>query len=147
MAELISELSRTFSEYLLVPNRTTRDCTPDRVSLRTPLIKYRKGHEDSPICLTIPFVSAIMQAVSDDRMAIALARQGGLSFIFGSQPVADQCDMVRRVKKFKAGFVTSDSNLRPDHKLSDIIRLKRDTGHSTVPITGMARQTGNWSVS
>ena len=135
MAELISELSRTFSEYLLVPNRTTRDCTPDRVSLRTPLIKYRKGHEDSPICLTIPFVSAIMQAVSDDRMAIALARQGGLSFIFGSQPVADQCDMVRRVKKFKAGFVTSDSNLRPDHKLSDIIRLKRDTGHSTVPIT------------
>ncbi len=135
MAELLPELSRTFSEYLLVPNRTTHTCTPDRVSLRTPLVKYGKGREDSRIKLTIPFVSAIMQAVSDDRMAIALARQGGLSFIFGSQPVEEQCDMVRCVKKFKAGFVPSDSNLRPDHKLSDIIRLKRSTGHSTVPIT------------
>ncbi|HZK42424.1 MAG TPA: IMP dehydrogenase, partial [Clostridia bacterium] len=135
MAQVIPELSRTFSEYLLVPNRTTRDCTPDRVSLVTPLVKYRRGEEESPVRLSIPLVSAIMQSVSDDRMAVALAREGGLAFIFGSQPIEEQADMIRRVKRFKAGFVPSDSNLRPDHKLTDIVRLKQKTGHSTVPIT------------
>jgi IMP dehydrogenase len=135
MAQVIPELSRTFSEYLLVPNRTARDCTPDRVSLVTPLVKYRRGEEESPVRLSIPLVSAIMQSVSDDRMAVALAREGGLAFIFGSQPIHEQADMIRRVKRFKAGFVPSDSNLRPDHKLTDIVRLKKKTGHSTVPIT------------
>ena len=135
MAQVIPELSRTFSEYLLVPNRTSRDCTPDRVSLVTPLVKYRRGEEESPVRLSIPLVSAIMQSVSDDRMAVALAREGGLAFIFGSQPIEEQADMIRRVKRFKAGFVPSDSNLRPDHKLTDIVRLKQKTGHSTVPIT------------
>ncbi len=135
MAELIPELSRTFSEFLLVPNRTSHDCTPDRVSLTCPLVKYRRGEEESPVQLSIPMVSAIMQSVSDDRMAVALAREGGLSFIFGSQPIEDQCDMIHRVKRFKAGFVPSDSNLSPDHRLTDIVRLKKKTGHSTVPIT------------
>lgn len=135
MAQVIPELSRTFSEFLLVPNLTGRDCTPDRVSLRTPLVKYRRGEEESPIRLSIPLVSAIMQSVSDDRMAVALAREGGLAFIFGSQPIEDQADMIRKVKRFKAGFVPSDSNLRPDDKLKDIVRLKKKTGHSTVPIT------------
>ncbi|NLA70835.1 MAG: IMP dehydrogenase [Clostridiaceae bacterium] len=135
MAHIIPELSRTFSEFLLAPNRTTLDCTPDRVSLKTPLVRYKKDQEDCPITLSIPLVSAIMQSVSDDRMAIALAREGGLAFIYGSQSIDNQCAMVQRAKKFKAGFVTSDSNLRPDDQLKDIIRLKRKTGHSTVPIT------------
>ncbi len=76
-----------------------------------------------------------MQAVSDDGLAIALARNGGLSFIFGSQPIEDQAEMVRRVKKFKAGFVVSDSNLRPDSTLQDVIYLKKQTGHSSIAIT------------
>lgn len=142
MAQLIPELSRTFSEYLLVPNRTTRDCVPEKVRLGTPLVRYRKGEEESPIVLSIPLVSAIMQSVSDDRMAVALAREGGLSFIYGSQPIDRQCDMVRRVKKFKAGFVPSDSNLKPDDCLADIVRLKEKTGHSTVPITEDGTSTG-----
>jgi IMP dehydrogenase len=142
MAELIPELSRTFSEFLLVPNRTTRTCTPDRVNLATPLVKYRPADEAPAISLNIPLVSAIMQAVSDDRMAIALARQGGLSFLYGSQPIDRQCEMVRSVKKFKAGFVTSDSNLKPDDRLEDIVRLKEKTGHSTVPITEDGTSTG-----
>ena len=142
MAQLIPELSRTFSEYLLLPNRTTHDCTPDRVRLETPLIRFGKRETSSPITLSIPLVSAIMQSVSDDRMAVALAREGGLSFIFGSQPIDRQCEMVRRVKKFKAGFVPSDTNLRPDDKLSDIVRLKKKTGHSTVPITEDGTSTG-----
>lgn len=111
MAHYIKEVSRTFGEYLLIPSLTTKECTPDNVSLKTPVVKFRQG-ETSKIQLNIPFVSAVMQAVSDDGLAIALARNGGLSFIFGSQPIESQAEMVRRVKKFKAGFVVSDSNLR-----------------------------------
>ena len=134
MAHYIKEVSRTFGEYLLIPSLTTTECTPDNVSLKTPVIKFRQG-ETSKIQLNIPFVSAVMQAVSDDGLAIALARNGGLSFIFGSQPIESQAEMVRRVKKFKAGFVVSDSNLRPDCTLQDVVRLKEQTGHASVAIT------------
>ncbi|MBR5583890.1 MAG: IMP dehydrogenase, partial [Lachnospiraceae bacterium] len=104
MAQIIEKVSRTFGEYLLIPGLTTKECTPQNVSLKTPLVKYKKGEEPA-ISLNIPFVSAIMQSVSDHGLAIALARNGGLSFIFGSQSIEDQAEMVRRVKKFKAGFV------------------------------------------
>ena len=134
MAHYIKEVSRTFGEYLLIPSLTTKECTPDNVSLKTPVVKFRQG-ETSKIQLNIPFVSAVMQAVSDDGLAIALARNGGLSFIFGSQPIESQAEMVRRVKKFKAGFVVSDSNLRPDCTLQDVVRLKEQTGHASVAIT------------
>lgn len=135
MAKIDSELSRTFSEYLLLPNLTSRETNTDNVSLVTPLVKYRKGEEECPIKLNIPLVSAIMQSVSGDRMAIALARSGGLAFVFSSQAIESQCDMVLRAKKYKAGFVGSDSNLKPDDKLSDVLKLKEKTGHSTVAIT------------
>lgn len=134
MAHIINDISRTFNEYLLVPGLTTKECTPDKISLRTPLVKFSKG-ENSEISLNIPFVSAIMQSVSDSKMAIALARNGGLSFIFGSQPVEQQAEMVRKVKKFKAGFVVSDANLTPENTLKDIMELKNRTGFSTVAIT------------
>lgn len=142
MATVFKDLSRTFSEYLLVPNLTSKACTPDRVMLKTPLARFRKGTEESRIQLNIPFTSAIMQAVSDDRMAIALARNGGLSFIFGSQSVESQAEMVRRVKRYKAGFVQSDSNLRPDQTLGDILALKRKSGHSTVAVTDDGSSNG-----
>ena len=134
MAQLIDDISRTFNEYLLIPGLTTKECTPDRINLRTPLVKYRKGGE-SGIILNIPFVSAIMQSVSDSNMAIALARNGGLSFIFGSQSVEDQAEMVRKVKKFKAGFVVSDANLTAEATLNDVINLKARTGFSTIAVT------------
>lgn len=118
----------------MIPSLTTKECTPDNVSLQTPVVKFRKG-ETSSIRLNIPFVSAVMQAVSDDGLAIALARNGGLSFIFGSQPIESQAEMVRRVKKFKAGFVVSDSNLRPDATLQDVVDLTRRTGHTTLAVT------------
>lgn len=135
MAQVFEQESRTFSEYLLIPNLTTSDCTPNNVNLGTAIVKYRKGEEESRLRLNVPVVSAIMQAVSDDGMAIALARSGGISFIFGSQSIENQAAMVRRVKKYKAGFVTSDSNLTPDATLEDILAVKARTGHSTVPIT------------
>ncbi len=134
MAFYYNEPSRTFSEYLLLPNLTTKDCTPDKVSLRTPIVRYKAG-ENSALYLNIPLASAIMQAVSDHRMAIELARCGGISFIYASQPIEDQAEMVRKVKSYKAGFVQSDSNLRPDHTLRDVIALTERTGHSTIAIT------------
>ena len=134
MAYIFPEPSRTFSEYLLIPGYTSAECTPDRVSLRTPLVRYKKG-ETPAITMNIPLTSAIMQAVSDDKMAVALAKEGGVSFIYGSQSIEDQAAMVARVKSYKAGFVVSDSNLRPDDTLADILALKEQTGHSTMPVT------------
>ena len=134
MAFYYSEPSHTFSEYLLVPGYTSPECIPANVSLRTPLVKFKKG-EESPIYLNIPMVSAIMQSVSDDRMAIALAKEGGISFIYGSQSVEEEAAMVARVKGYKAGFVKSDSNLPPTGTLQDVLDLKARNGHSTVAIT------------
>lgn len=134
MAHYFEEPSRTFNEYLLVPGRSDKNCTPDNVSLKTPVVKFKKGEEPS-IKMNIPLVSAIMQSVSDDNMAIALAKEGGISFIFGSQTIESQAAMVRRVKSHKAGFVTSDSNLRPDQTLADVLALKERSGHSTIAIT------------
>ena len=135
MAYYYPEPSHTFSEYLLVPGYTSEECIPDNVSLKTPLVKYRKGEEECPISLNIPLVSAIMQAVSNDTLAVALAKEGGLSFIYGSQSIADEAAMVRRVKSSKAGFVISASNLTPDHTLADVLALKEKNGFSTVAIT------------
>ncbi len=134
MAYYYMEPSRTFSEFLLLPNLTTKDCHPGNVSLRTPVSKFKRG-EEPRVSLNIPFASAVMQSVSDHNMAVALARCGGISFIFGSQPVEEQAAMVRKVKEYKAGFVVSRSNLTPEHTLKDVLELKERTGHSTVAIT------------
>ena len=134
MAYYFEEPSRTFNEYLLVPGFSSKECTVDNVSLKTPVVKFKKGEEPA-ITMNIPLVSAIMQAVSDDGLAVALAKEGGISFIFGSQTIENQAAMVRRVKTHKAGFVTSDSNLRPDQTLADVLELKARKGHSTIAIT------------
>ncbi len=134
MAYYFDEPSRTFNEYLLVPGHTTAQCVPEEVSLKTPLVKFKRG-EEPILSLNIPMVSAIMQAISDDGMAIALATEGGLSFIYGSQPIENQAAMVDRVKDYKAGFVPSDVNLSPDMTLSDVLDLKEEHGHSTMPVT------------
>ena len=142
MAYYYSEPSHTFSEYLLVPGYTSPDCIPANVSLRTPLVKYRKGQEESALSLNIPLVSAIMQSVSNDTLAVALAKEGGISFIYGSQSVEDEAAMVARVKSYKAGFVPSDSNLSPDATMQDVVDLKKRTGHSTVAITSDGTSQG-----
>ena len=135
MAYYYPEPSHTFSEYLLIPGYTSEECIPDRVSLRTPLTKFRKGFEEPAITLNIPMTSAIMQSVSNDTLAIALAKEGGLSFIYGSQSINSQAAMVARVKNHKAGFVVSASNLTPENTLADVLELKERNGFSTVAIT------------
>ena len=134
MAYFYPEQSHTFNEYLLVPGYSSSECIPSNVSLKTPLVKYKKGEEPA-ISMNIPLISAIMQAVSGDRLAIALAQEGGVSFIYGSQSIEDEAAMVARVKGYKAGFVQSDSNIRPDATLADVIDLKEKNGHSTIAVT------------
>ena len=134
MAKILPDISRTFSEFLLLPNLTTKECIPENVTLKTPLVRYKKGEEAS-ISLNIPFVSAIMQSVSGEKMGIALAREGGVAFIYGSQSIEDQAKMVATVKNNKAGFVISDSNVKVDTTLRDVLSLIEKTGHSTVMVT------------
>lgn len=141
MAYYYDEPSHTFSEYLLVPGYSSPECMPANVSLKTPAVKFKKG-EQPALFMNIPLVSAIMQSVSDDKMAVALAKEGGISFIYGSQTIEQQCEMVRRVKRAKAGFVSSDSNIRPDQTLADILELKEKSGHTTVAVTDDGTSNG-----
>ncbi len=141
MATYINEPSHTFNEYLLIPGYSSSECVPANVSLKTPLVKYKKG-EKPAIELNIPMVSAIMQSVSGDRLAVALAKSGGVSFIYGSQSVESEAAMVARAKAYKAGFVPSDSNITPDATLADVLDLKEKTGHSTVAVTDDGTSNG-----
>lgn len=134
MATFINEPAHTFNEYLLIPGYSSSECIPANVSLKTPLVKFKKG-EKPALSLNIPLVSAIMQSVSGDKLAVALATEGGVSFIYGAQTIENEAAMVKRAKDYKAGFVISDSNLRPDDTLADVIAMTEKTGHSTIAIT------------
>lgn len=141
MATYIDEPSRTFSEYLLIPGYTGPSCRPENVSLKTPITKFRKGEEPA-LSLNIPMVSAIMQSVSGENMGVALAKEGGISFIYAAQSVENQAAMVSRVKSYKAGFVVSSANITPENTLQDVLNLKKKTGHSTMPVTDDGTATG-----
>lgn len=141
MAYYFKEPSRTFGEYLFVPGYSSDKAIPSEVSLKTPLVKFKKG-ETSDITMNIPLVSAIMQSVSGDKLAVALAREGGVSFIYGSQSVEDEAAMVRSVKSEKAGFVRSDSNIKETDTLKDILDLYESSGHSTVAVTSDGSGSG-----
>lgn len=141
MAYYFKETSRTFAEYLLVPGYSSSECIPSKVSLKTPLVKFKKG-EEPKISMNIPMVSAIMQSVSNDTLAIALAKQGGVSFIYGNQTPESEAAMVKRVKDYKKGFITSDSNVTPDSTLADVIRLVEENGHRTIAVTEGALPNG-----
>ncbi len=134
MATFINEPSHTFNEYLLIPGYSSSECIPANVSLKTPLVRYKKG-EQSAITMNIPMVSAIMQSVSGEKLAVALATEGGVAFIYGSQTIEDEAAMVRRAKGYKAGFVKSDSNLTPDMTMAEVVALKERTGHNTMAVT------------
>jgi IMP dehydrogenase len=143
MAFFYDEPSHTFDEYLLIPGYTSADCIPSNVSLSTPIVKYNKSAgQKCPLMMNIPMVSAIMQSVSNDKLAVALAKEGGISFVYGSQAIADQAAMIAHVKMYKAGFVSSDSNIRPDQTLEELNELIKRTGHSTVAVTENGQHNG-----
>ena len=141
MARIIDDVSRTFNEYLLIPSLTTNKHVPSNVSIAANIQRYKKGEEPKHQ-LNIPVVSASMQAVSGARLAIALARKGGCAFIYCSQSIESQAEMVREVKLHKAGFVVSDSNLPPTAVLADAVAMRNKTGHSTIAITEGGKQHG-----
>ncbi|MBD3391113.1 MAG: IMP dehydrogenase [Chitinivibrionales bacterium] len=143
MAKILDGVSRTFSEYLLVPRLTKRQHIPANVSLRAPIAKF-DGTAEPRLSLNLPFVSASMQSVSGVDMAIALARQGALAFVYCSQPVEKQAEMISRVKLHKAGFVASDSNVKPDATLAEAIAITKATGHSTVAVTDDGTSKGTF---
>ncbi len=143
MAKILEDISRTFNEFLLLPNLTTEECIPNNVSLKTPLVKFKKG-EEPKYSANIPMVSAIMQSVSGEKMGVALAREGGVSFIYGAQTIEDQAQMVYRVKKHKAGFVISDSNVKSGTPLKEVMALSKKTGHSTVIVTDDGTSNGKF---
>ena len=133
MAHYYEEPCHTFNEYLLIPGYTGENCIPANVDLSTPLLRYKKG--EKPFKLNIPMISAVMQSVSNDTLAIALAKEGGMSFIYCSQSIEDEAEMVRKVKAYKAGFVVSASNLTPEATLADVLDLKERNGFSTIAVT------------
>ena len=135
MAKYLEDVSRTFNEYLLIPGYTSEECVVSNVDVSTRITRYRKGEEDGALKLNIPLVSAIMQSVSGEKMAIALAKEGGISFIYGAQSIEDEAAMVRNVKAYKAGFVPSDSNIKADATLKDVLDLLEVTKHSTMAVT------------
>ena len=143
MATYLNEESRTFNEYLLIPRLTTRECTPDKISLRTPLVRHKVG-EEAEMYLNTPFMSACMQSVSGEEMGVALAREGGIAIIYMSQSVEDQAKMVRNVKETKSGFVKSKWNLKPGDTLADILKIKEETDHSTIPVTADGTPNGKF---
>ena len=143
MATYIEGNSKTFNEYLLIPRLTTRDCTPDKISLKTPLVRHKVG-EEADMYLNVPFTSAIMQSVSGEAMGVALAREGGIAFIYMSQSVEDQARMVRNVKEAKSGFVRSKWNLKPENTLEDILKIKEESDHTTIPVTEDGTPTGKF---
>ena len=143
MAYFFEEPSHTFDEYLLIPGYTGADCIPANVTLKTPVVKYnKKAGEKCPLTMNIPMTSAVMQAVSDDKLAVALAKEGGISFIYGSQSIESQAAMVAKVKAYKAGFVTSDTNIRPEQTLAELVEAIEKTGHSTVAVTENGESNG-----
>lgn len=142
MAQIFNEESHTFSEYLLIPNLTTTECQSHNVNLKTVITRYKKGERDKALTINIPLVSAIMQSVSNHTLAIALAKEGGLSFIYGSQSAESEAEMVRMVKSYKAGIVSSDSNLPINSTLADALNLKKASGHSTIAVTDDGSSSG-----
>lgn len=141
MAIILDGFSRTFSEYLLIPGLTKRTHLPSNVSLQTPVARFKKG-ETSRFTLNLPIVSASMQAVSGVDMGVALARQGGMAFVFCSQSVESQAAMIAKIKAHKAGFVRSALNIKPSATLREVLDLMRREGHSTVAVTRDGSSTG-----
>ncbi len=141
MPKLLDDISRTFDEFLILPALTTKEHIISKVSLKTPLSRFKKG-EEPKAKLNIPFMSAAMQAVSGSELAIALARKGGSAMIYSSQSIETQVEMVRKVKEHKAGFVPSDSNLSEKNSLQDAVNLRKKTGHSTIAITENGKTNG-----
>lgn len=129
--KIINEPSRTLMEYRLLPGLSTAETAPESISLRTPLV-YSENNEKK-YYLNIPLVSAAMQSVSGAKMGIELAKLGGAAFIYSSQTIQSQAEIIAKIKNHKAGFVKPKA-VKPDMTIEEMYRIRKSTGHSTFPV-------------
>ena len=118
----------TYDDVLLIPAYS--DVLPSQIDVSTWLTRE--------IRLNIPVVSSAMDTVTEDRMAIALAREGGLGIIHKNMTPAQQADLVRRVKRSESGMITDPITLRPEQTIGEAWELMSDYHISGVPITSAA---------
>lgn len=120
----IKQEALTFDDVLLVPAHST--VLPNTADLRTRLTK--------DISLNIPMVSASMDTVTEGRLAIALAQEGGIGFIHKNMSIEQQAREVRMVKKFEAGVVSEPVTVKPDNTIEDVKRLTEENGFAGYPV-------------
>ncbi len=134
MAKISERTSRTFTEYLILPGRTSRNARIEDISLRSRLTHNLE--------IPLPFLSAAMQSVTGHELAIELAKQGGLGVVPGSLPVEEQASVVNMVKRYKSGFVHNPMTVSPDDRISRLLELEKRHGHSTFPVVDQGRLVG-----
>ena len=122
----------TFDDVLLVPQYS--EVTPNMIELQTHLTKK--------IVLNIPMMSAAMDTVTESKMAIAMARQGGIGIIHKNMSIEAQADEVDKVKRSENGVITDPFYLSPDHTLQDADNLMAKFKISGVPITKDGKLVG-----
>lgn len=120
----IKKEALTFDDVLLVPAHST--VLPNTADLRTRLTKE--------ISLNIPMLSASMDTVTEGRLAIALAQEGGIGFIHKNMSIEQQAAEVRMVKKFEAGVVAEPVTVKPDNTIADVKRLTEENGFAGYPV-------------
>ncbi len=120
----IKKEALTFDDVLLVPAHST--VLPNTADLRTRLTKE--------IALNIPMLSASMDTVTEGRLAIALAQEGGIGFIHKNMSIEQQAAEVRMVKKFEAGVVAEPVTVKPDNTIADVKRLTEENGFAGYPV-------------
>ncbi|WP_282178029.1 IMP dehydrogenase [Vibrio nereis] len=120
----IAKEALTFDDVLLVPAHST--VLPNTADLRTQLTKN--------ITLNIPMISASMDTVTEARLAIALAQEGGIGFIHKNMSIEQQAAEVRKVKKFEAGVVSDPVTVNPEATIADVVALTEKHGFAGFPV-------------
>ncbi|HHQ4772499.1 TPA: IMP dehydrogenase [Aeromonas veronii] len=120
----IAKEALTFDDVLLVPAHS--EVLPNTADLRTKLT--------SAISLNIPMISAAMDTVTEARLAIALAQEGGIGFIHKNMSIEQQAAEVRKVKKYESGVVTDPVTVRPDMTIAQIKELSHKNGFAGYPV-------------
>lgn len=126
MVKISDSVSRTFTEYLILPGRTARTTRIEDISLRSRITDTQE--------IPLPFLSAAMQSVTGHELAIELAKQGGLGVVPSSLPIKEQAGIIEKVKRYRSGFVHNVRTVGPDEKVSRLLELERLHGHSTYPV-------------
>ena len=131
MKKLLSTTSQSLKDFRLLPGYTHENCKMGEISLRSPLCLYG----DDFIFLDLPFLSAAMRAVTGIKMATSLAELGGVGVIPLDSSIEDQCEKVKKVKRYKAGFQTDLVTFSSSNSLAEVKEAMEKTKYRTFPVT------------